>query len=540
MLSFPLIENPTASYFFDGTSTCPIPALSTGAKAIFLTIRSDGGNSSAPIISFSTGFSVELTDGFAIILRYNSFYARFVGGAALPIGRVYQLAIQMQGTNLKDFSIYANGFKMLFDLTGSLDGDISAFTTFPCTATLPGFAGLKREFYIESTRVDEYSKPDINRAEVGWVLGSPSDTGLYDLVSTNTGSFSIYSKVVSKKINRFPFLLNHALYFESKISPRATLCNGINPDSYSAELSANYSIVRFKLSRNGGSLILKTACNNGYEDTQSIIPFTTAAELVDLFSADGWQLTYSSIEDEYELRYFGGAAPDFGQACSQCSVPHLPIFFTLSSDTENINVVPPKNLDNFYCGGCDYQYSCYFFMAFVSTCVTITRPYGCINDTIKEVRVFTNTQNVLLGNQSFLLNGVFDGVCEKRKDVLFFRWFNDNQLPRLFGIYGAIYDKKYKSTNEVSTSSKGIVRKLYNRTFTSYTIFSDFYTYDVIDFLQQILHADNVQILINGIWKSFTLEEGIEAEDEPSNVPIRAKISAKLTEKKFTILNDFV
>lgn len=512
--------NPCITGGMDGEVFFSLPQLD-GEFTLMMEINSSGGNNN-DVIEFASGLTVILIDGFSIDLSLNSFFARFI--ISQPLNQYNQLVVVRTGFFLRDWKVYLNGAEAVFTTVGNVDGDTTTLNIFPSVVTLPQFNGVKRNFFVRQGVSDGFAH-GTPYDDFGFTLQTPNEIGLKGIPTNGTPTF-VQDAVVKRPRNQFAFEINKPIRIPTDF-PISGFCGCNDNPLFSKTITVHQGIIKFKLTETSGKVKINNVCSSGYSDAEVAFSFTNQSDLVSQFAVTGWNLTYGV--GEYTLTYTGGGAPDFGTPCED--VPHIP--FLYSSRPNSSTPKPPKNVDDLLCGTSN---TCYLYIGFEQTCVEITRQFGCINDEVTEI-TFPEAGEYTLGTNGFILNGVWRFAC---KDVIHLRWFNDNQIARNLSILGRISDRQYKNVSEVSTSTRGVVRKLYNQNFNKYVVYTDFYTYDVVDMFSELIHSDHFQILINGKWREFTVEDGLDVEDEPANLPTRAKMTFTVTEKEFIITNDFI
>lgn len=504
-----LIESNCLIGGLSGTASFYLPLLPKEELSIFLEISSSG-NVNAPIMAFGVDLIVTLTDNSNITLTSGAFSATF----SMTTKSGYQpLIIVRTGDNMADWKVYYAGEALT--RTALVDGVVP--NIFPNTVTLAAFTGLKRNFYVGEYKANQYNTYDINKATYGFTLQTPNEVGLQNIITATTGSFSGDHVPYNKRVNRLP--AKRYVIPKPAITSITGYCN-CNPTTVNPEVRAvNKGIIKFTLSETSGSLIARRVCSNDFEEESVYIEFANPKDLTDQFNAlFAWEMEYNM--GEYTMTMDG--------RCLECTVPEIPYLYT---NMNGLTPRPPKNTPTLVCSECP-NYSCYTYIGFNDICVTITRPYACIND---EVLAFTPTGFV--GTSSYVFNAEFIDTC---RDVISLKWGNDNQITRYFHLFGRLSTPKYKGVSEVSTSTKGIVRKLYSQSFTTMMMYTDFLTQDILDILMDALNSDKLQILINGSWQGVVMEDDLEISEEPSNMPYRSKVSATLTFREYTIHNDFI
>lgn len=504
-----LVESDCLIGGFNGIATFTLPALPADFYSIFLEVKS-AGNVSAPIMQFGSSLTVTLTDAGSIVLTSGVASATF---SVLTSDKYNQLIVVVGGEYLRDFYVCFAGQKLT--RTALTDGVVPSL--FGQLVTLPSFLGLKRNFYVWQGRANEYNRHDINASIYGFTLQTPNEVGLKNIVASTSGSFAgdfIPSRKIKTTLPSAKFVIDKPL-----ITTITGYCN-CSPMVVPAEVrSINRGLIQFRLSELSGSVVVKRVCTNDYSDDTAEITFTDPADLVSqLTGTFGWQLTYSL--GEYSLY--------IDDACAECDVQEIPYLYT---NRNGLTPRPPKNSPSLVCSDC-VDYSCYTYFGFNEICVDITRPYACVLDEIFE---FTPIGNV--GTNSFTFNANFIDRC---KDIVSIKWGNSNQLSRYFHLFARISTVKYKTTNEVSMSTKGVLNKLYSQTQKSLTLYTDFMTHDIIDIIIRAFNSDYFAVLINGSWQPVVLEDDLEISEDPSDMPYRSKITAQLTFKEFNILNDFI
>ena len=130
-------------------------------------------------------------------------------------------------------------------------------------------------------------------------------------------------------------------------------------------------------------------------------------------------------------------------------------------------------------------------------------------------------------------------IVNENCNTLLIRFRNENEPYYVMRFAATLSEQNYRKKQEISTSSRGVTRKLLSIVDKTYILRTDYLTRYTHDWIIKACESDIFEIELDGEWKRLTAEETYKIEYEEVPVPQKGMGTITLISYNYEYYNNF-